>query len=88
MFDIDRKETITISKFEYYYLIEQAEYLQLVIRLDRLEDYIKSIGGKGLDANKKAGTFAPAFSFCNKMIVYSTTSFSDLIPFSVSNITV
>lgn len=46
LFDIDRKETITISKFEYYYLIEQAEYLQLVIRLDKLVDYIKSMGGK------------------------------------------
>jgi hypothetical protein len=46
LFDIDRKETITISKFEYYYLIEQAEYLQLLIRLDKLVDYIKGIGGK------------------------------------------
>lgn len=46
LFEIDKKETITISKFEYYYLIEQAEYLRLVICLDKLVDYIKNLGGK------------------------------------------
>jgi hypothetical protein len=37
---------ITISKREYLQLLEQSEYLHDLIKLDRLVDHIKSLGGK------------------------------------------
>jgi hypothetical protein len=37
---------ITIRKIEYLQLLEQSEYLHDLIKLDRLVDHIKSLGGK------------------------------------------
>lgn len=42
-------EKIEITKGEYFDLIEQALYLQELIQMDRIVDYIKSIGGKAYD---------------------------------------
>lgn len=39
-------EQITISKGHYFDLVEQSIYLQNLIHLDRVRDYIKSVGGK------------------------------------------
>jgi hypothetical protein len=44
--DIDHKEEITITKRDYYYLVEQSQYLHNLIHTDRLVDHIKSLGGK------------------------------------------
>lgn len=44
--DIHDKEEITINKRDYYYLIEQSQYLHDLIHTDRLVDHIKSLGGK------------------------------------------
>ncbi len=37
---------ITITKREYILLLEQSEYLHDLVKLDRLVDHIKSLGGK------------------------------------------
>ena len=44
--DIDDKEEIIIRKQDYYYLLEQAQYLKALIHTDRLIGHIKSLGGK------------------------------------------
>jgi len=44
--DIDDKEEITIKKQDYFYLVEQSQYLHDLIHTDRLVDHIKSLGGK------------------------------------------
>lgn len=44
--NIDDQEKITIRKRDFYYLVEQSQYLHDLIHTDRLVDYIKSIGGK------------------------------------------
>lgn len=44
--DMDSKEEITIRKRDFYYLVEQSQYLKDLIHSVRLVDYIKSIGGK------------------------------------------
>jgi len=44
--EIDDKEEITIPKRDYYYLVEQSQYLHDLIHTDRLVDHIKSLGGK------------------------------------------
>jgi len=51
--DFDKKDKITISKREYYYLIAQAEYLKELIELDHFVDHIKSLGGKTYPQLKK-----------------------------------
>ncbi len=43
---IDDEEEITIKKQDYYYLVEQSQYLHNLIHTDRLVDHIKSLGGK------------------------------------------
>ena len=43
---IDENDTINLSKREYLYLHEQAEYLHDLIKTDKLMDYIKLKGGK------------------------------------------
>ncbi len=40
------KGDIIISKEEYYYLVEQALYLQEIVFTDRLLDHMKSLGAK------------------------------------------
>lgn len=47
-FDPDEEPVgnITISKREYLQLLEQSQYLHDLIKLDRLVDHIKSLGGK------------------------------------------
>ena len=42
-------ESITITKSEYLYLHEQAEYLSDLISTDKLKDYIVDCGGKARD---------------------------------------
>ena len=44
--DIDENEEITIKKQEYFYLVEQSQYLHDLIQTDRLVDHIKSLDGK------------------------------------------
>jgi len=44
--EIDNKEEIKVKKKEYYYLLEQSQYLHDLIHTDRLVDHIKSLGGK------------------------------------------
>ena len=44
--DFDDKEEITITKRDYYYLVEQSQYLHDLIHTDKLVDHIKSLGGK------------------------------------------
>ncbi|MCO5233093.1 MAG: hypothetical protein M9888_05100 [Chitinophagales bacterium] len=44
--DIDDNEGVTIKKQDYYYLIEQSQYLHDLIHTNRLVEYIKSLGGK------------------------------------------
>lgn len=44
--DINENEEITIKKQDYYYLIEQSQYLHDLIHTDRLVDHIKLLGGK------------------------------------------
>ncbi|MBN2730244.1 MAG: hypothetical protein JXR53_13550 [Bacteroidales bacterium] len=51
--EIDCKEEITIRKIDFYYLVEQSQYLQDLIHTDSLIDYIKSIGGKTYEELKK-----------------------------------
>lgn len=51
--DIDENEMITISKQEFYYLIEQSQYLHDIIHLSRLIDYIKTVGGKTYEDLRK-----------------------------------
>ena len=43
---IDDKEEITIKKQDYFYLVEQSQYLHDLIHTNRLVDHIKSLGGK------------------------------------------
>jgi len=43
---IDNKELITVKKKDYYYLLEQSQYLHDLIHTDNLVYYIKSLGGK------------------------------------------
>jgi hypothetical protein len=47
--DFDLKEEITISKRNYFYLIEQSQYLHDLIHTQRLINHIKSLGGKTYD---------------------------------------
>ncbi len=51
--DIDGKEEITINNQEYYYLVEQSQYLHDLIHTDRLVDHIKSLGGKTYEQLKE-----------------------------------
>lgn len=44
--DIDDKKEITVKKQDYYYLLEQAQYLKDLIHTDRLIGHIKSLSGK------------------------------------------
>jgi hypothetical protein len=44
--DIDNKEEIAVKKQDYYYLVEQAQYLKELVHTNRLIEHIKSLSGK------------------------------------------
>jgi hypothetical protein len=50
---IDNEEIITISKSEYFNLIEQSQYLNELINMDKIVDHIKSLNGKTYNELKR-----------------------------------
>lgn len=74
--DIENYEEINVKKQQYYYLIEQAGYLQDLIHTNRLIQHIRSLGGKSFQQlTQEKGARLLTFQGKNSLPVSTTSDF-------------